>query len=262
ASQGISIQFSSGDSGDEAINLGVADVDWPASSPWVTAIGGVSLSLRKNNSIDFQTAWGHNITLIADTTSPGRPPVDPALQEGFEFGGGGGISDVYAKPKFQRRLPGDRRLVPDISWLADPFTGVEIVFTFDASGGQAIDSIGGTSLSCPMFSALWAIATQRAGRKLGLAAARLYDLNNSAIVDVKAFGSRDNVTGVIRDAGGASVYSAAELAAPLQNLPDFYSALYNSPFSTRWFVLTFGTDSTLAVTDGYDLATGLGTPDG
>ncbi len=262
AAQGISIQFSSGDSGDEAVNLGVADVDWPASSPWVTAIGGVSLSLRNNNHIDFQTAWGNNITLIADLASLGSPPVDPALQEGFLFGGGGGISDVYAKPGFQRRLPGDRRLVPDISWLADPYTGAEIVFSVDAAGDQAIDVFGGTSLSCPMFSALWAIASQRAGHKLGLAAAQVYDLDDSAITDVKGFSSRNNVTGVIRDAGGASVYSAAELAAPLQNLPDFYSALYNSPFSTRWFVLTFGTDSTLAVTDGYDLATGLGTPDG
>jgi hypothetical protein len=71
-----------------------------------------------------------------------------------------------------------------------------------------------------------------------------------------------NVSGVILDAGGTAFESPGQLAAPLQNLPSFYSALYNSPFSTRWFVLTFGTDSSLAVTKGYDLATGMGTPNG
>jgi hypothetical protein len=71
-----------------------------------------------------------------------------------------------------------------------------------------------------------------------------------------------NVSGDITDPGGDSPEVPSDLAAPLQNLPDFYSALYNSPFSTRWFVLTFGTDSTLEASDGYDLATGLGTPNG
>jgi subtilase family serine protease len=260
AARGISVNFSSGDNGDEAISLGVADADWPASSPFVTAIGGVSLSLRKNGTIDFQTAWGNNLTRIADTDALGNPPVDPVLTLGFQFGGGGGVSDVYAKPSFQRGLPGSRRLVPDISWLADPFTGVEIVFTADAAGDQSIEVIGGTSLSCPMFSGLWAIAVQNAGRKLGQAAQAVYNLPDAAITDVTSVGSRDNVTGVIHDAGGTSPEVASDLAAPLQNLPEFLSAIYNSPFSTRWFVITFGTDSTLTVGPGYDLATGLGTP--
>jgi subtilase family serine protease len=262
AAKGISVHFSSGDSGDESVNLGFNNVDWPASSPWVTGIGGISLSLKKNKDIAFQTAWGNNITEIADTVALGSPPVDPVFNEGFDFGGGGGVSDVYAKPWFQRKLPGERRRVPDISWLADPFTGVEIIITGDAAGDQFIDVIGGTSLSCPMFSGLWAIATQRAGHRLGQAAAHIYDLDDSAITDVKAVSSRNNVTGIIHDAGGDSPEVASDLAAPLQNLPSFYSALYNSPFSTRWFVLTFGTDSALKATDGYDLATGLGTPNG
>jgi len=255
--RGIAINFSTGDSGDESINLGVADADWPASSPFVSGIGGVSLSLNSKNQIAFQTAWGNNITQIADPTGS---PVDPVNNEGFVFGGGGGVSDVYSKPSFQRRLPGSRRMIPDISWLADPFTGVEIIFTADAGGDLAIDVIGGTSLSCPMFSALWAISAQRVGHRLGQAAAYVYNLDDDAITDVKSVGSRFDVSGLIRDAGGNSPEVPSDLAAPLQNLPDFYSALYNSPFSGNWFVLTFGTDSTLPVTDGYDLATGVGTP--
>jgi subtilase family serine protease len=259
--KGISVNFSSGDSGDEAVNLGFADVDWPASSPFVTAIGGVSLALDHNKRMLFQTAWGNNITEIADTVAKGSPPIDPPNSEGFDFGSGGGVSDVYPQPAFQRHLGGQRRLVPDISWLADPFTGVEIIFTADAMGDQSIEVIGGTSLACPMFSGLWGIANQRAGHPLGQAAPRLYNLPDNAITDVRAF-SADNVTGVITDSQGTSNYSASELAEPLQGVQTFLSALYNSPFSTRWFVLTFGTDSTLQAGPGYDLATGLGTPNG
>jgi len=56
--------------------------------------------------------------------------------------------------------------------------------------------------------------------------------------------------------------SASELAAPLSGQPNFISALYNSPFSTRWFVITFGVDTSLSAGPGWDQATGLGTPNG
>jgi hypothetical protein len=113
-----------------------------------------------------------------------------------------------------------------------------------------------------MFSALWAIATQHAHRLLGQAAPRLYRLHRGAITDVVNLSSRHNVTGTMHDPGGTFPINSWELAAPLQNLPTFISALYNSPFSTRWFVLGFGLDSTLAAGPGWDPATGLGTPDG
>ena len=146
--------------------------------------------------------------------------------------------------------------------MADPFTGAEIIFTGDPAGDQFVEVVGGTSLSCPMFSGLWAIAAQRAGHKLGQASAMLYNLPDSAITDVVGFSPQNNVTGLIQDAFGNSPEIASDLASPLQNLPDFVSAIYNSPFDSSWFVLTFGTNSTLNVGNGYDLATGLGTPNG
>jgi hypothetical protein len=42
----------------------------------------------------------------------------------------------------------------------------------------------------------------------------------------------------------------------------YISALFQSPASTRWDVFTFGTDSSLATTPGWDNVTGLGTPNG
>ena len=261
---GESIQFSTGDYGDNASQLGglYTSTGWPASSPFATGIGGVSVALDAHKHIAWQTSWGTNITEIADTAALGNPPLDVPNNEGFVFGGTGGASDSYPQPAFQRGLPGDRRLTPDISWVADPYTGVEIIYSVDAQNDLGIDVIGGTSASCPMFSALWAIATQHAHRPLGQAAPRLYRLQSGAITDVVNSTSRNNVTATIQDPGGTNPVRASELAAPLYNLPTFISALYNSPFSTRWFVLGFGLDSTLPTGRGWDPATGLGTPNG
>jgi subtilase family serine protease len=263
---GISVDFSTGDYGDNASQLGglYTSTGWPASSPYATGVGGVSVALDAHKHIAWQTSWGTNITEIADTTALGSPPIDVPNNEGFVFGGTGGLSDTYPKPFWQQGVPGNRRGTPDISWVADPYTGVEIIYTADAGGDLGIEVIGGTSASCPMFTALWGIATQRAHHLLGQAAPRLYRLPfwSGAITDVVNLTSQNNVTGTITDAGGTDPLRATELAAPLYNLPSFVSALYNSPYSTRWFVLTFGLDSTLQVGPGWDTATGLGTPNG
>ncbi|HYM42968.1 MAG TPA: S53 family peptidase [Steroidobacteraceae bacterium] len=263
---GMSVNFSTGDFGDNASQLGglYTSTGWPASSPFATGVGGVSVALDSRKHIAFQTSWGTQLTEIVDRASLGSPPLDVPNNEGFDAGGTGGFSDVYPKPFWQFGVPGNRRGTPDISWVADPFTGVEIIFTADSGGDLSIGVIGGTSVACPMFSALWGIATQRAHHLLGQAAPRLYRLPpwSGAITDIVNFSSPNNVTGTIQDAGGTNNIRASELAAPLNNLPVFFSALYNSPFSTRWFVIDFGVDSTLSTGFGWDTATGLGSPNG
>ncbi len=261
--KGQSVNFATGDEGNETYDLGYVDVNYPASSPYATAVGGVSVALDAKGRISFQSSWGNNITELADKIALGSPPIDPPNNEGFLYGGGGGTSNVYAKPGFQRDIPGQRRQTPDISWVADPYTGVEIVITLDAQGDQFIEVIGGTSLATPMFSALWGIANQRAGHPLGQAAPHLYNLPDDAIMDIGAVaGGSDNVQGVLTDASGVQYQTALDLGLPLQGQPTLYSALYNSPYSTRWFTLTFGNDSTLQAGPGWDQATGVGTPNG
>ena len=261
AAQGIDVNFSSGDSGDNVAATGLLTVDYPGSSTFATSVGGTSLFVNSDNTRQFETGWGTNLTRIADTIAAGSPPVvppsnDPALGLGFQFGAGGGASLTFSKPAFQAGLPGNSRLVPDIGWLADPFTGVEIIETLDGQLGVGV--IGGTSLACPMFSAIMAIAAQKAGHSLGQAAPLLYNLPSGAVNDVPAVSSATNVTGVVN---GAAV-TADQLAAPLGNTTAYVSALYNSPFSTRWFVITFGTDSSLTTAPGWDNVTGVGTPNG
>jgi subtilase family serine protease len=219
----------------------------------------------------FQTGWGTNLTEIADTVSLGSPPVVPPLKVlgtgfnpnfflGFQFGAGGGASGVFPRPSFQSSLsaPGNTRLLPDISWLADPQTGVEIIITDPASGQLSVTVVGGTSLACPMFSALMAIASEKAGHGLGQAAQLVYSLPAGAVTDVTAVSSPNDVTGVI----DSSRITADALASPLGNPTSYFSALYNSPHSTRWFVITFGTDTSLTTGPGWDNVTGVGTPNG
>ena len=50
AIQGIGVYFASGDNGDETATFGFATTDWPAASPWVTAVGGTSLGIGESNA--------------------------------------------------------------------------------------------------------------------------------------------------------------------------------------------------------------------
>ena len=270
AAQGIDVNFSSGDIGDFSPALGSATLSFPASSPFATGIGGTSLALNPDNTLAFQTGWGTNLTQIA-APAAGSPPVVPPLKVlgsgfnpnfflGFQFGAGGGASGVFARPSFQSSLsaPGNTRLVPDIGWLADPFTGVEFIMTDPTSGQLSVGTVGGTSLACPMFSAIMAIASEKAGHGLGQAAQSLYSLPAGAVTDITGPSSANNVTGLI----DGSPISADALASPLGSTTSDFSALYNSPFSTSWFVITFGTDTSLTTGSGWDNVTGVGTPNG
>ncbi len=259
---GISANFATGDSGDFTRDIGPpqypASVLAPADSPYATGVGGVSLALNSDNSIAFQTGWGTNENPLVLSGNIFAPPTSGF----FDFGSGGGPSAFFSKPSFQSALPGTSRLLPDVSWLADPFTGGVIAIT---EGGvyppQQWRVVGGTSLATPMFSALWAIANQEAGVPLGQAARSLYSMPAASITDVLPVGSATNVTGSVNFFGVTAEYSAAQLAAPLNGTTAFYSALRDIPlYQDTTYVITFGTDTGLRTAVGWDNVTGLGTP--
>jgi subtilase family serine protease len=270
AAQGITVNFSSGDVGDWSIVEGFTDVSYPASSPNATAVGGTSLFLNKDLSLGFQTGWGDNFTQLTEPpdakgfTSPLVPP-DTSLADGlgFFYGSGGGESGVFSKPSFQQGLPGRHRQVPDISYLGDPDTGVEIFCTgsscFNTDPNNIyIGLVGGTSLACPMFSSLWAITEEHAGHPLGQAARSLYSLPNNAISDILPAGSPLDAAGIITDGRKTLFEGPYQLVQP-ESLEPFLSAIFEGT-NEAWFVLSFGTDSSLTVNRGWDNVTGLGTP--
>lgn len=257
AASGIAANFSSGDDGDYTPYGIPATVLYPASSPYATAVGGISLALNSSNAIKWQAGWGNNINLLGEEGFVSDPPF------GFFYAGsGGGSSGIFSKPGFQHKLPGTARLLPDISWIADPYTGVVIAIT-----QQGVYPpleylvIGGTSASCPMFSGLWAIANEEAGRDLGQAAPYVYSMPASTIFDIVPVGSSTNVTGSITDFSGTTFYSADALAQPLYNTTIFYDALWNVPlYQDTVELVTFGTDTHLTTAPGWDDVTGVGVP--
>jgi len=291
AISGISTNFSSGDDGDYTAFGIPATVNAPADSPWATAVGGVSLALNSDNSIAWQAGWGNNEVLLTETGEIFDPPLD----FGFYAGSGGGESNCtvqefvgtppsevclagFPKPSFQNGLPGKYRQLPDISWLADPFTGVAILISVPGQVPEQVWQVwGGTSVACPMFSALWAIANQEAGYPLGQAAQYVYSLPAGAINDIVPVGSATNVSASIKESSGTNKYTPSEVlggATPGK----FVSAIWDYPsLEDTTLVISFGTDcSTLPSTDfdgnscntsaalhtkvGWDNVTGVGTP--
>ena len=287
AISGISANFSSGDGGDFSFDFVPPTVSAPADSPWATAVGGVTLALNSDNSIAWQAGWGNNETLLAETGFVADPPSSEAF--GFIGGAGGGPSNCvtvdsnfnclagFAKPAYQKALAGKYRQLPDVSWLADPFTGAVIAITVPGQVPSLVWQVwGGTSVAAPMFSGLWAIANQEAAAPLGQAAPYLYSLPAGTIFDIVPVTSKTNVTGSVVDSNGTTAYSASALLGG-DTSGKFVSAIWDYPsLQDTALIISFGTDCSTAfgfgfITEctsptalhtkkGWDNVTGVGTP--
>jgi subtilase family serine protease len=274
AAAGISANFASGDDGDYGLETLRSTVSAPADSPWATAVGGVALALNPDNSIAWQAGWGNNQNVLAEEGTVSDPP-----SASFVGGSGGGPSECvtkvtrfrppictggFPKPYYQEALHGKYRQLPDVSWLADPYTGAAILISVPGQLPEQVWQVyGGTSLATPMFSALWAIANQEAlaggGAALGQAAPYLYSLPAGTLYDIVPISTKTNVTGSIQDANGTTKYSAAKLAGDSSG--KFVSALWDYyPLDDTWVVVSFGTDFGLKTAPGWDDVTGVGTP--
>jgi subtilase family serine protease len=262
AAAGISFQFSSGDGGDLGLETPIGDLAIPSNSPWATAVGGTSILNNPAGGADIVTGWGSDLD-YAELEEFG--PFDPPNQTAeFYAGAGGGESVYFAKPSWQSALPGTGRQVPDVSALADPFTGFAIIFT-DEGQLYTEAGIGGTSLASPIFSAIWAIADQYNGAPLGHAAPLVAALQPGQITDVIGTNalSNNNTTVTVVDSNGITHYNSDELleyAYPAQTQTEFTTAFWNLGY--EGIVLSFGTDSSLTVTPGWDNVTGYGEPNG
>jgi kumamolisin len=115
-------------------------VDAVASIPEMTAVGGTRLSTTADGTWLAEQSW-YNVPLTQGTA--------------------GGASSLYGRPPWQTvdpdAGPADRRLVPDIAAVGDPFTGVKFVFQQQVLVG------GGTSQSAPIWAGLAAIINNMFG---------------------------------------------------------------------------------------------------
>ena len=249
AVEGIGFYFSSGDNGDEVANTKTKQVDTPANSAWVTAVGGTSLAVGKNDTYQWETGWGTEKALLsADgkswTNFPGA----------FTSGAGGGTSKTVAEPYYQKGIVPDalatansadgNRVVPDIAAIADPNTGFLVGQTQTLPDGktQAYDEyrIGGTSLAAPVIAAVQALAQEaHGGKALGFANPEIYARYGKGVYhDVV-----DKPTG-------------KDLAVARVDFVNGYDATGGLATSVR----SLGKDSSLSAVKGYDDVTGVGSP--
>lgn len=143
ATAGGGVQFfaAAGDSGH--------GVDWPAASPNVIGVGGTTLSLNPNGTINHETAWS---------------------------GSGGGISNYESEPTYQSGLlpaisSGNHRAVPDVTYDADPASGVAVYDSTRYDNESGWFQVGGTSAGTPQWAAIDAI---NASNGSALSSSKLY----------------------------------------------------------------------------------------
>ncbi|NUP41390.1 MAG: hypothetical protein HOY76_31290 [Streptomyces sp.] len=195
AANGVTVLGSSGDGGTAnskktpvgkgGSTIPEPTVEWPASDPLVTGVGGTNLCTNPDNT--GSRVVDSPARAAACRTAPGQSEIAWA-------GSGGGFSHVFAKPDYQSgafpagsTAVGTMRGVPDIGLQAAPGTGalVYISLPTDGQGGLKCGTapcstgwydIGGTSLACPEWAGLVAIADQINGGGLGPINSALYRL--------------------------------------------------------------------------------------
>jgi subtilase family serine protease len=223
-------------------------VGWPASSPYVTAVGGTQL----------QSGWTWNPTSDTPFTADGAPNME---YFGWTDGGnteavwneswlpaasGGGPSLIYPRPSWQNSvassIPGNHRGVPDLAWNAAVNGGVLVYTSFFPDVNRVGWHVyGGTSAASPQVAGVLALANQArrsAGKApLGQVNPTLYGIgsNPAAFRDIVPVTEGTAESGKLVDNRDWDYIADGE---PVQRDP-----------VPGW-----------PVTTGWDMATGFGTP--
>jgi subtilase family serine protease len=270
AAEGIGFYFSSGDCGanDPATPCGAGEGStapqstFPADDPWVTGVGGTTVALNRYGHQMWQAGWGIS---RSDLTADGRswtPAPGTGYPATYRGGAGGGASAEYAQPAYQAgvvpaamaetqpdgtRTAAPMRVAPDVSMDADNDTGMlvgQTVVLADGTTEYTEIRWGGTSLACPLFAGVQALAQADTGVPIGFANPQIYQIyaryGAAAYQDVTDTPLGPSVPlGVVRN-------DYTNAADP------------TSPVTTRAY--SFGHDGLLHAVAGYDEVTGIGTP--
>ena len=158
ALEGITVLAASGDCGSADGTSGVS-TNYPASDPYVTGVGGTSLTVSGAGVYGGEVGWSGNST---GASSPGCQ----------NQGGSGGGYAPFPRPWWQSGsgLPGTpaTRGVPDVA--ADASTGAEVYYRGSPT------AVGGTSLATPIWAGFVAVADQYAGASWGFLDPALYGI--------------------------------------------------------------------------------------
>jgi pseudomonalisin/xanthomonalisin len=159
--QGQVFSVSSGDRGSYECGSKTGGQSYPATSPFVMALGGTTLYTDSTDAWASETVWGCSSGLTCELLG----------------GAGGGASVDEPAPAWQIKagvLGGSKfRGVPDISFDANPSSGALIL-----QGGKTVQ-VGGTSLAAPLFTGFWVRMQSIHGGTLGFPATQFYKFGKS-----------------------------------------------------------------------------------
>ncbi|MGA3216843.1 MAG: S53 family peptidase [Acidimicrobiales bacterium] len=180
-------------------------INWPASDPLVTAVGGTQLHLNlAGQRLLPDNAWN-------DTNFLGSPAA-----------GGGGRSIIFNRPTYQngvKAVAGVHRVIPDISLSAAVDGGAVVYLSFPGSQ-KGYYPIGGTSEASPLFAGVVAVTDQVLGRHIGFLNPYLYSLAAKATlkhdVGIEGITTGDNTVSFLQ--GGTDVTVPGWVATPGYNL--------------------------------------------
>jgi subtilase family serine protease len=246
---GITVNFSSGDDGDHTAggtDLASKTAEFPADLPYVTGVGGTSVEIGAKGQWLGEYGWQTDYSQLTNGTwTPAPPGV-------YSSGGGGGTSQLFAQPFYQKgKVPASiskyygstpMRSVPDIAMPGDPNTGMIVGETQTFPNGTYWDQyrIGGTSLASPLLAGVVAVADQAAHHSLGFINPLYYSLIGTPAVH--------------------------DIVAPKKPVAQVRTNYANSVDGSEGKTYELGTidvqSSTLHSTKGYDDETGVGTPNG
>ncbi|MGO9819807.1 MAG: protease pro-enzyme activation domain-containing protein [Solirubrobacteraceae bacterium] len=269
---GMTVQFSSGDDGDNFDLFGFSAPDYPTDSPYVTSVGGTSLMIGSNGQRIGELGWNTGRSFFC------TPNIQAALgctigtwtAASPDGGSGGYTSYYYAQPFYQagvvplplseRNFTPPARVDPDISLDADPGTGFLIGLHQtlpDGTSQYTQTRYGGTSLASPLLAGLVADADQAAGVGVGFINPDIYRLhaNPSAILDILPEpylegNYRQDYAGPVGLGLGSSGYAISFRQLYYSGLETYCDATGNCASRPE----------TQSAAPGYDSLTGLGSP--
>jgi subtilase family serine protease len=246
---GITVNFSSGDAGDQTAggtDLPSKTVDFPADLPYVTGVGGSSVFIGSHGQWLNEYGWQTSYSTLKNKSWKPAPPGD------YSSGGGGGTSQLFTQPFYQAgNVPASiseyygstpMRAVPDIAMDGDPNTGMIVGETQVFPDGTYWDQyrIGGTSLSSPLLAGVVAVASQAHHHPLGFINPLYYRL-----------------------IGTSAVHDTVAPTSPVAQVRTDYTNFLDNSQGKFWRLQTVDVQSsTLHDTPGYDDETGVGTPRG
>lgn len=273
AGTGVSVIFSSADDGDGFSDTGTVAPDFPASSPWATAVGGTTLEAGFGVG---QLGWSSALSYLCTQATQGIAGCSPALvgtwmTPSYSGGSGGGTSYHYTQPSYQAGVvpvalatrnaavtgSTPMRVEPDVAMDGDVNTGLLIGLTETFPGGAMRYGQlrgGGTSLASPLFAGIVALADQLAGRSLGFVNPALYQLHRSQPGVIDDVGPGTQAQRLVRYGDGVDTADGLQVLTSIVGYqgPESYCPPGGGACRTQ--------NVSLSTTPGYDDVTGLGTP--